>query len=75
MTREEKQKRIYRLTKRLKRLLNLGEHMADSYEIEFLVMIQIRYSMFKAELMILTSQPTDDLKCVGGYDCGGKKIL
>jgi len=74
MTKQEKTIRVNRTAKRMKRLLVLCEHLVDNYDVLDAVMVQMRYAITKANYLMLISQPTDDLVCVGGYAANGKRI-
>jgi hypothetical protein len=65
MTREEKEIRMNRIAKRIKRLVAFGD-VAVGWESPLsAIVLQMRVAMFKAEMLIVGAQPTTDLSASG----------
>ena len=73
MTKEEKQIKIERLEKRLKRFSDGVEYYKSDNFVK-LMHCSIKARVMANELIVLASQPTRDLKAVAGYNCQGVRI-
>ena len=73
MTKQEKQRKIERLEKRLKRFADWVEYYKSDNVVK-LMHCSIKARVMANEIITIASQPTSDLKCVAGYNCQGIRI-
>jgi len=73
MTRKEKQRKIERLEKRLKRFVDWVEYYKSDNFVK-LMQCSIKARLMANEIFIIASQKPSELECVGGYNCQGIRI-
>lgn len=74
MTKQEKQRKIERLEKRLKRFADWVEYYKPDSFVK-LMYCSIKARVMANEIITIASQPTDEMKKDGFFDNGGIAII